>query len=972
MTPERWAQVEELCYATLERPTEERDAFLHNACAGDVTLRGEVESLLAEESREAVFMRKAAFSLPLPVSEDQGALVGQRLGHYAIGALLGVGGMGEVYRAHDHKLARDVAIKVLPSAFTATPDRRVRFEREARALAALNHPNIGAIYGIEDAEGVQALVLELIEGETLAERLERASGQGGALAVAEALAIARQISDAVEAAHEKGVVHRDLKPANIKITPEGIVKVLDFGLAQVTVEGAPPDQTERRGGAIVGTAAYMSPEQARGRAVDKRCDIWAFGCVLYEMFTGRLLFPGKTISETLAKILEHEPDWSILPVTTPPSIRRLLRRCLVKDPKHRLRDMGDVRLELEVQDEVQESISRGQPLPQERQKPAWPPWVTASALAAALLWMLWTPRPQALPTEVLRLRTELGGQVPLAPFTLQFGGATAISPAGDTLAFVGQADLDSPRELFVRRLDQLQAIRLPGTDDALLPFFSPDGEWIGFFAASKLKKVATSGGAVVTLADAPSARGGSWSDDGTIVFSPHQIPGTRLMRVASDGGDAEPLGSLADGEAIQISPQVLRGGTAVLYTSSRVAGSFNDADLVVEVVPGGSKKIIQRGAYHGRYLNSGHLAYVHDGTLFVSPFDLNRLEVTGPAVPAVDEIISNAITGGVQFSVSDTGTLAYLPGRSIGTGTPLHWMERSGNTTLLRVWPANWFNLAFAPDGRRVAMEIRERTSDIAIYEWARDTLTTLTQDPGRATKPVWTPDGSRIAFASTRADKSAANLYWQRADGRDEPKRLTTSVNQQEPTSWHPSGAFLAFEETQPPLNLDVMILPFEGSDATGWKAGQPFVFVNSPYIEGGPAFSPDGKWLAYSSKESGREEVYVRPFPGAEPKWQISTDGGTLPTWSRSKPELFFGANSRIMVTTYTVKGATFEAEKPQLWSEGRYQTRGANRMFDLHPDGQRFALAPAPQSSDSPKQDHVFLVLNFFQELRRAATR
>ena len=971
MTPERWAQVEALCYAALQRPTAEREGFLDTACAGDATLRSEVGSLLAEESREAGFMRNAAFNVPHVVSPEGGALAGQRLGHYAIGALLGVGGMGEVYRAHDDKLARDVAIKVLPSAFTANPDRRARLEREARTLAALNHPNIGAIYGIEDADSVPALVLELIEGETLAERLARAGGPGGALPSAEALVIARQIADAVEAAHEKGVVHRDLKPANIKITPAGIVKVLDFGLAQITVDGVPADPSETRRGAIVGTASYMSPEQARGHAVDKRSDIWAFGCVLYEMLTGQLLFPGDTVSETITKILEHEPDWSALPVATPPPIRRLLTRCLAKDPRQRLRDMGDARIEIDAHDEVHGSIAAPLPPLRERRKVMWLPWVATAALASTLVWVLWVAAsPPSVSTEVLRLRTELGADVALAPFNVQFGDSTVISPAGDAIAFVGQAAPDASPELFVRRLNQLQAVRLPGTDNALMPFFSPDGEWIGFFADAKLKKVATRGGAVVTLAAAPSARGGSWGDDGTIVFAPHQTPGTQLMRVAAGGGNAEPLGSLADGEAIQISPQVLRGGTAVLYTSSRVAGSFNEADLVVEVVAEGSKKIIQRGAYHGRYLTSGHLLYVHDGTLFTAPFDLDRLEVTGPPVPAVDEVIANAITGGAQFSVSNTGTLAYLPGKGVGAGTPLHWMERSGSTTPLRAWSANWFNLSFSPDGRRVAMEIRERTSDIWSYEWARDTLTQLTRDPSRATNPIWTPDGTRITFASPRADKSAANLYWQSADGKDEPQRLTTSVNQQYPSSWHPSGAFLAFEETSPPLNVDVMILPFEGNAATGWKAGQPFVFLNSPFIEGQPVFSPDGKWLAYVSRESGREEIYVRPFPGPGPKWQVSTTGGNLPTWSRSKPELFFGANGRIMMTTFRVDGPTFHAGEPRVWSEGRYQTRGVNRMFDLHPDGERVALAPAPQARDTPKQDHVLLILNYFQELRRVA--
>jgi serine/threonine-protein kinase len=979
MSSERWRRIEELCHATLAHTAEKRAAFLAQACAGDDVLQHEVESLLAEESNAAGFMSVPAAAVAATTGRRgaAGTLVGQQVGSYAIRSLLGVGGMGEVYRAHDDVLGREVAIKVLPSEFTADLDRRARLEREARTLATLNHPHIGAIYGLEDANGVRALVLELVEGETLAERIALAAGQSGAgLPLADAIAIARQIADALDAAHTKGIIHRDLKPANIKITPEGVVKVLDFGLAKVaSIDASAPDQLESRAGVILGTAAYMSPEQARGHSVDKRGDIWAFGCVLYEMVAGRRAFSGETVSDTLARILEREPDWSLVPATTPAFIRRLLLRCLTKDPKQRQRDIGDVRIELSAIDETLPAVSDTTVAftTPAKIRTAWLRWGALVALASvlALTLLRWAPWrvtvvvPAAAP---LRLSATLAEDAALAPFNVQFGDATILSPDGTMVAFVGQKAAGSTPQLYTRQLDQLQATPLLGTDDALSPFFSPDGRWIGFFAGQKLKKIATSGGAVVTLSDAPSPRGGAWSEDDTIVFSPDQMPGTRLLRVSSAGGEAEPLTSLAEDEAIQLLPQILPGGKAVLYTASTIAGAYNDANLVVQALPSGVRKVVQRGGYHGRYLMSGHLVYIHDGTLFAVPFDRDRLEVTGQATPVLEGVTSNAITGGAQFSVSANGTLVYLPGPTTGAGTPLHWMDQDGKTTPVRAWLANWLNPLFSPDGRRLAMEIREGTSDIWVYDWARDTLTRLTSDPVRAMKPVWTPDGRRIVFGSHRADKSAANLYWQPADGTGAVERLTESENSQGATSWHPSGRFLAFEETTPETNVDLMILTMEGDDVSGWRPGKPTVFLNSPFIEGGAMFSPDGRWIAYVSLESGRSEVYVRSFPKPGGKWQISTGGGNSPTWSRTKRELFYGLNGQIMVVDFAVNGDSFRAEPPRLWSEGRYQTRGSNRMFDLHPDGERFALAPAVQTVAGAKPDKAVFIVNFFDELRR----
>jgi Protein kinase domain/WD40-like Beta Propeller Repeat len=978
MTFERWRQIEDLCHASLARPAEERTAFLAEACTGDDVLKREVESLLAEESRANGFMSAPATPVAVSAMLDhaKGTLVGRRLGPYAIRSLLGVGGMGEVYRAHDDTLRREVAIKVLPPAFTADPERRARLEREARMLATLNHPHIGAIYGVEDTDGLRALVLELVEGETLAERLAPAvspAARSGALPLPDALAIARQIADALDAAHEKGIVHRDLKPANIKITPDGVVKVLDFGLAKAaSPNGSHSDLPESRVGVILGTAAYMSPEQARGHSVDKRGDIWAFGCVLYEMLSGRLAFPGDTVSDTIAKILEREPDWSALPAATPAPIRRLLLRCLTKDPKQRLRDIGDVRIEIEAIDEVLPGASEGAVASTAPAKPhtVWLLVAGALAFGLALLLMVWAPWRKTLtaPT-ALRVSAELGADVPLASINVQFGDATAISPDGAVIAFVAQKG--TGQQIYVRRLNQLRAAPLFGTDGAVIPFFSPDGLWIGFFANGKLKKIAVTGGSVVTLADAPDQRGGTWSGDDTIVFSPTKLAGTRLLRMSASGGKAEPLTSLAEGEITQVWPQILPGNKGVLYTSSSIPSAYNDANLMVQPLPGGTRKIVQRGGYHGRYLPSGHLVYIHDGTLFAAPFDLDRLEVTGQPVVALESVRSNSITGGAQFSVSDGGTLVYLPGQSKGGGIPLQWMDHAGKTTPLRTTLANWFNPRFAPDGGRLAMEIREGPSDVWVYELARDTLTRLTADPAEDATPVWTPDGNGIVFASARADKSTLNLYVQRADGIGEAQRLTESTNVQQPGSWHPSGKFLAFEETTPQTKIDIMILPVEGDSASGWKPGKPRVFLNGPHVEAEPMFSPDGQWLAYSAGESGHPEVYVRPFPGPGGPWQISPGGGLNPTWSRTKRELFYGFfDGRIMAVDYSVAGEAFHAGMPRPWSEGRYQPRGPDRMFDLHPDGERFALAPDAQMPAAAKQDKVVFIFNFFDELRRIA--
>ncbi len=897
---------------------------------------------------------------------------GTRLGPYEIASPLGAGGMGEVFRARDTKLNRDVAIKVLPAAFAQDSERVARFRREAQVLASLNHPNIAAIHGLEESGGVVALALELVEGEDLAERLKR-----GAIPVEESVAIAKQIAEGLEAAHEKGIVHRDLKPANLKLTKEGLVKILDFGLAKAyeregVTDGAisqSPTMSRQmtEAGVIFGTAAYMSPEQARGGTVDKRSDIWAFGVVLFEMLTGKRLFTGETVSDTLAAVLRQEIDWKALPASTPPGLRPLLERCLDRDAKRRLRDIGEARVAFEEPIVTHDTVRASSGL-------RALPWALAVLLALAL-WALWPPAPTPVPP--LRLSAELGAEVSLST---DFGPTTILSPDGRLLAFVGSKGAEERPLLYLRPLDQLEASPLSGTEGARGPFFSPDGESIAFFVDRKLKKISVSGGGVVTLCDAGDPRGGTWAEDGTIFFTPTGAPGQGLSRVSSAGGTPSTL-TTPDPASQEIThrwPQALPGGKAVLYTA-RAGGMFGGGTtLVVHSLESNTRKVVHRGGHHGRYLPSGHLVFIDEGTLFAAPFDLDRLELTGQPVPALADVTADSRVGGAQFAFSRDGTLVYQRGEG-GLTTPIQWMDREGKLQPLRAAHGVYSNIRFSPDGGRLALDMIEgKNRDVWVYEWGRDTLSRLTLDPGEDRGPVWSPDGRRIAFSSTR-DQAPGDLYWQRPDGTGEAERLTESENMQFPTSWHPSGKFLAFQELNPQTGFDILILPLTGDDASGWKPGKPTEFLNGPFDELMPAFSPDGRFLAYSSNESGRFEVYVRRFtpplselrrasPGSGEKSQVSNAGGRVPTWSR-KELLYRGEDGRMMVTAYIVEGESFRAEKPRVWSPGIVPTRGYfGRNYDLHPDDDRLAVLKGDEAE--ARRDKVDLILNFFDELRRIA--
>lgn len=913
-------------------------------------------------------------------------LPGARLGGYEVVAALGAGGMGEVYRARDSRLDREVAIKVLPEAFALDADRLARFEREAKTLASLNHPNIAAIYGIEaPATGsghASALVMELVEGEDLSAILAR-----GPVPLDEAVPLVRQIIDALEAAHDQGIVHRDLKPANIKVRPDGTVKVLDFGLAKALVPDAAgasadamnsPTLTARatQMGMIIGTAAYMAPEQARGRPVDRRADIWAFGVVLYEMLSGRRAFEGEDVSITLAGVLKEDVSWAALPADLPPAIRQLLRRCLEKDPKRRLGWIGEARLALE------DDAAAATVLPSAAvvaPAPGWRralPWTVAAfglgAVAVALaLWAPWRTLPVPAP---LRLLTHTGADASLVTTR---GPAVALSPDGTMLAFAAQPTGQAPR-LYIRRLDELQATPLAGTEGADLPFFSPTGQSIAFFAGGELKKVAITGGAVRKLCDAPSGRGGTWTDDDTIIFTPAAASNSRLMRVSAEGGQASGFGTFVDGGVTQRWPQALPGGTHVLYTENTGTTNFESANLVVAPLAGGAPKVVVRGAYSGRYVG-GHLTYMLQGALYAVPFDLTRLEPRGTAVVAADGIAADPGFGSAQIAYASNGTLVYAPGQAVAPVQPVHWIARDGKVATMRAEAAQWSEPRFSPDGLKLAMVVTEgKQQDIWLYDIGRDRMTQFTTDPGNDRTPVWSSDNKRIIFSSDRAKPGGpTNIYMSNADGTGEVTRLTDSPNIQVAFSWHRDQTSVFFQENRPGTSWDLMVLPLipaGDSDAPGWKPGSPTVFLGEPGAQLYPQVSPDGRWLAYQQSETrgvSMINVWVRPFPGPGAGWRVSEGVARFAKWSPTSRELLFvDPNAReVKVAPYTVEGAAFQPGKVTTWSPTVIQQNAAQDSFAIHPDGKRLAASAFVNNREGVETNVVF-VFNFSDYLHKIA--
>jgi hypothetical protein len=883
--------------------------------------------------------------------------------------------MGEVYRARDTRLARDVALKVLPEAFSRDTDRMARFEREAKVLASLNHPKIAAIYGLEDSNSSSALVMELVEGPTLGERI----GQGP-LPLEEALAIAAQIAEAVEYAHERGIVHRDLKPANIKLTPDGQVKVLDFGLAKALEGDVTEEELQNsptitalatRAGVLLGTAAYMSPEQARGKRVDRRADIWAFGCVLFEMLTGQSAFTGETTSDTVASIIRAEPDWSALPASSPPRIRELLRRCLHKDPKQRLQAIGEARIAIEeaVSKSSEGSASGRTEQIFWRSRGAWARPALGVALGALLAGVVgWYLRPAATPPPMTRFAFAFrapGGQSPAsAGFPMRDFPAVAISPDGKEVAYLGSGG--ETTQVYLRAIDRLESQAVPGSEDATSPFFSPDSQWIGFFANGRLKKASVHGGGPETLCDAPINRGATWGPDNTIIFAPNVFGG--LMRVSAAGGTPEVVTTpdlKKAGELTHRWPEFLPGGKAIVFViaTAQDIGFFTQSEVAVERLDTHEKKILPIRGTYPRYFPSGHLLlFAREGRLFAVPFDVNRLQVSGQPFPVLDAVRTSPNSGVTNFMVSDTGALAYLPEDASAPEGSLVWVDGRDQVKALPP-PARFYGSAqISPDGNRVALSIFSgNNSDIWVYDIRHGTLTRLTFDE-HSIAPVWSPDGKKIAFTTTR--QTGPGILLKSADGSGAEEFVTSGNTLIEvPTSWSPDGKFLVYWTVGADTGRDIWVLPLSGER-------KPHPFLRTKFNEQQATFSPDGRWIAYTSDESGRYEVYVQPFPGPGGKWQISTDGGDMPVWARNGRQLFFASSSRLMSVAVTTQPG-FSASAPRFVAHTppALSTRLGNTRYDVSPDGQRFLFVKA--SADSGTPDEVRVVLNWTEELKRIAS-
>jgi serine/threonine-protein kinase len=885
--------------------------------------------------------------------------------------------MGEVYRARDTKLGRDVAIKVLPEVFAENKERLARFEREARLLASLNHPNIGAIHELEESDGVHFLVLEFVPGETLAERIKR-----GQIPLEEALPLFKQIAEGLEAAHEKGVIHRDLKPANIKVTPEGKVKVLDFGLAkalagEAVVQDLSQSPTLTREatelGVLLGTAPYMSPEQARGKEVDKKTDIWAFGCCLYEALTGKTAFLGETVTDTIAKIVEREPDWEAIPATNPALVRSLLRRCLHKDTSCRLHDIADARIEIE--EAANEPVAVGDvrfPTTGLSRKALTYALVALAALAAlavgVAVWYLKPPAPRPV-TKVLagvEPAEWLGTTHPGTVWTSEGLSRTAMafSPDGRHLVY-GAGDTEGLHRLYLRPMDESEAVPIPGTEAAVGPFFSPSGQWIGFWADGNLMKVPIDGGPPVSLCDAGRAFGASWGPNDTIVFG-QQTGG--ILQVSAGGGAPEAITTLAEGEWSHRLPHILPDGESILFTVMKGDRRWYETKIMAKSMETGEQKVLVENGADARYAPTGHLVFARLGTLMAVSFDAARLEVTGGPVGVIAGV-KQAVnvrggtardTGAAQFNFSASGSLAYVPGGIFpDVEKSLVWVDREGAAEPLRAPLAPYVYPRLAPDGKRVAVGTLSLEMDIWVHDISREASTRLTLEKGRDSSPVWTPDGTRITFNSDRTGRS--NIYWIPADGSGSVERLTT-VEPSYPASWSPDGQVLAFLHLASEGNYDIWVLPLEG---------EPRPFIQSPFNETHPTFSPDGHWLAYRSLKSGRSEVYVTPFPGPGPEHQISTDFGRDPAWAPDGRELFYiithGDRSRSMMAVDITTDPTFTAGRPRELFREKYVSTSRLRNYDVTPDGRRFLMV---QDVSPPEEvvTELHVVLNWFEELKR----
>ncbi len=898
---------------------------------------------------------------------------GTRIGQYEVTGPLGAGGMGEVWRATDSKLGREVALKVLPEEFASDPDRFARFEREAKVLASLNHPNIAHLYALESVsdtktgtEPINFLVMELVEGEDLSDRISR-----GALPLDEAIAMARQMTEALEAAHEQGIVHRDLKPANIKITGDGAVKVLDFGLAKAW-DAEHNDQSlslsptltahATAAGVILGTAAYMAPEQAAGIAADRRADIWAFGVVLWEMLTGHKLFEGETVSHVLASVLKDEPDLDALPASVPARLRELVERCLRKKPRQRLQSIGDARILLEEYSADPEAFHN---------EPALGHEVATAEPSSARRWV-----PAALATAAALALGLMGGaalfrgaeesatirfQVP-APEGRGFQldstrpGPAVVSPDGTALAFSAW-DTDGTVRIFIRELDEVVARPLSGTDDAQYPFWSPDSQSIGFFAGGKLKKVNASGGQPLTLCDAPDGKGGSWGPDGVILFAPG--PYDSIHRVSQLGGEPAAVTTFDSerGDDSHRHPRWLPDGKRFLYLARFPEGAQEGQAIMAASLENGDDRLLVRSPAAAEFA-SGHLLYLMENTLMAQPFDPVSLEFKGDPVPVADSVavMSTATAQGV-FSASETGVLAFQSG-TLSWDQVLRWRDREGKTLEAIGEPARfWDTVELSPTGDTAAVRIRDDDGDnldLWIVELDRRLRTRFTFDPAEDNDPVFSPDGSQLTWATYEGDGSTLSRKAIGGSGEGEP--LATFENPVWPAAWHPGSEILMLSRRvqETPLNIDLATVTVTAVD-------DPSPWQSSEFVEYGARFSPDGRWVVYGSNESDEWEVYVAPFPGPGRKWQVSTGGGGWPRWRGDGREIIYEDMTGTLVGIGVEPrgdGLAF-SEPEQLFQHKVSQ----GRSWDVTSDGQRFLLVE-PEENQDPQP--ITVVVNWPQAI------
>jgi Tol biopolymer transport system component len=906
---------------------------------------------------------------------------GTRLGVYEVTAPIGEGGMGQVFRAHDTKLNRDVALKFLPDAFARDPDRLARFTREAQTLAALNHPNIAAIYGIEESSGVRALVMELVEGEDLSAHIAR-----GPMPLAEVLPIAKQIADALETAHEQGIIHRDLKPANIKLRPDGTVKVLDFGLAKAMepASGALPSismsptittPAMTQAGMILGTAAYMSPEQAKGRAADKRSDVWAFGCVLFEMLTGKRAFEGDDVSDTLAAVIRGEPDWTALPATTPTPIHRLLRRCLEKDRKERVPDIAVARVEIKEALAMPASIGAAAVALATQPRPLWRlavPFVATAIVAVAIGgFAAWSFRSSAPPPTVTRFTYRLAeGQ----QFTNPGRQMVAISPDGTQMVYV------ATQGLYLQSMSETEARLIPGAEvtpgEGTSPVFSPDGRSIAFRSGvdQTLKRIDVRGGAVVTICPSGAPFGMSWGPDG-ILFGES---GKGIMRVSANGGKPELLVSVKSDELAH-GPQMLPGGQAVLFTLA-ATGTDSDrwdrAHVVVQTLKSGERKTLIDGGSDARYVSTGHLVYALGGTVFAVPFDLRRLEVRGGPVPIVEGVLRANFTGTAQFSVSSGGSLIYIPGPvSTSRKSSLALVDRKGAVETLKLPPDKYEHPRVSPEGKRLAYATDDgNDANVWTYDLSGASAPRRLTFGGKNRFPIWSADGERVVFQSDR--EGDLGIFWQRADGTDQAARLTKpdQGTSQAPESWSPDNKRFLFRVVK---ERSVSLWTFSIED----KKAAPFGDVRSQNPTNA-VFSPDGRWVAYSTNlalgevlaEAGG--IFVQPFPTTGAKYQISSVTGKHPLWSPDGKELLYSLPAGFVAVALTTQ-PTFTVGNPVQAPQGRlFDVIGPEspRRYDTTPDGRILGIVTAARTpSGAAAAPEIQVVLNWSEELKqRVPTR